>query len=189
MFFRVLYLLVIAFLLVACQSESDKKDISNTKEDNVYAKYHVKKMIQYSHDLAFIEPQNIGRIIQITSFNKEGQEVKIIRYDNNGNICFTEEIDPNLEKGKNKANELKGLGDSITVTNLNPEGNPIDRISHKYNDLKQIVSTIRRDKDGVLVDKMTFEYYPNGLIKKDIYWNVELNKPEQIINYKYEYYK
>ncbi|PLX20235.1 MAG: hypothetical protein C0599_09440 [Salinivirgaceae bacterium] len=188
MYFRVIVLFSVVIFLGACNHSSDKSTDATQQRDNVYAKNHVKKMIQYSHDLAFIEPDNIGRIIQTTTFNKEGEEIKIVRYDNNGNICFTEEINPDLEKGKNKAKEIKGRDDSITVTNLNPEGKPIEMISHTYNDLKQIISTMRRDKDGVLVEKMTFEYYPNGLIKKDVYWNVELDKPEQIINYKYEYF-
>lgn len=176
-----------AILIISCET-TVKQELQGAHSKNLYEKYHVKKMIQFTHDLAFIEPENLGRILQTTTFNKKGEVIKIIRYDKSGNICFTENIDPELEKGKNKLKK-KGYEDSLTVTNLNPAGQTIEKISHTYNEQKKIISTIRTDKDGVLVEKMTFEYYPNGLIKKDIYWNVELDKPEQIINYQYEYYK
>lgn len=189
MVFRFTLLFIFVLTLTGCNLASDKELDDIGVEENVYAKYHVEKMMQYTNDLAFIEPNNIGRLLQITTFNKKGQEIKIVRFDKSGNICFTEDINPIVEQGKNKVDELEILDDSITVTTLNPEGKPIDKISHTYNDEKQIISTIRIDKDGVLAEKMTFEYYSNGLIKKDIYWNVDLNKPEQIITYQYEYFK
>lgn len=189
MFLRFTVLISFAILLLGCQQTSDDSIFLTTKDENVYAKYHIKSMIQYSHDLAFIEPENIGRIIQITSFNRKGEVVKIIRYDKYGNVCFTENIDPNKGKGKNKLDVPDLFEDSITVTNINPQGKPIEKIFNTYNDHKQIISTIKKDQNGLMSEKITFKYYPNGLIMKDIYWNVDLDKPEQIINYKYEYFK
>lgn len=186
-----LTLLFTALLLIgACQKEADNQKNASSKhqENNLYKKYHVKKMNQYAQDLAFYEPNDRGRIIQTYSFNKQGQIIKVIRYDKSGNICFTEEIDPDTESGDNKLIVKESESDSLTIRNFGPEGELRDKVSYRYNDKGLKEAMIRKNKNGKVVEKITYKYYPNGLLKQDIYWNMDIEKPEQIINYEYEYY-
>ncbi len=181
-----LFILAIA----SCQTDSANQNIETKDADknNIYKKHDVKIMYQYAHDLAFFAPDDKGRLIQTTHFNENGEVIKIVRYDKTGKICFSEKIDPEKTKPGKSLQKTNFRDDSLTVKNYNPEGKLVDRASKTYNEQGQKTSLTRVDKNGKTIEKITYKYYPNGLIKQDIYWNPEIDKPEQIINYEYEYF-
>ncbi len=186
---RLTLILAVIILFSACQSVNENpKQQPQKKTENLYQKYHVKKMMQYAHDLAFYEPEDKGRLIQSYFFNENGEIIKVIRYDKGGNICYKEEIDPEKDAGSNKLNVKEHKNDSLTIKNYTPQGELRDKVAHKYNDKGLKKSMVRKNDNGKVVEKITYKYYPNGLLKQDIYWNMDIEKPEQIINYEYEYY-
>ena len=186
---RLTFILAAIVLFSACQpSEQDTKQTAQEKTDNLYKKYHVKKMMQYAHDLAFYEPEDKGRLIQSYFFNRDGEIIKVIRYDKSGNICYTEKIDPEKDAGSNKLIIKKHKSDSLTVKNYGPQGKLRNKVAHTYNEKGQKKSMIRKNDNGEIVEKITYDYYSNGLLKQDIYWNMEIKQPQNIINYQYEYY-
>ncbi len=185
-------LISILFTLIiqACQTDSANQNIETEKaeKNNIYQEKNVKLMYQYAHDLAFYAPEDKGRLIQTTHFNEKGEVIKIVRYDKTGKICFSEKIDPDNTKPEINRQKTNLRDDSVTVKNFNPEGKLVDRASKTYNEQGQKTSLTRVDKNGKVIEKITYKYYPNGLIKQDIYWNPDIDKPEQIINYEYEYF-
>lgn len=178
----------VSLFLFACKNSNEQKNAKIHTPENLYKKFQVSKMIQYAHDLAFVKADEIGRPIQTTYFNNEGQILKIERYDNSGNICDSKVFSSQDAQPESTVEPKQLENDSLTVKSFSPSGELINKTTHTYNNYGQKTSMLKYDNNGKLIDKITYTYYENGLIKQDVYWNTEIDKPEQIINYKYEFY-
>jgi hypothetical protein len=44
------------------------------------------------------------------------------------------------------------------------------------------------ENENILISKNTFNYDENGMIKEDVYWDIDLDKPKQKIRYEFEYF-
>ncbi|MFO7862518.1 MAG: hypothetical protein R6U85_00820, partial [Salinivirgaceae bacterium] len=78
--------------------------------------------------------------------------------------------------------------DTLTVKNFDPDKELINKVAYTYNENGNKSGMIKYNADDSVTAKATYKYYPNGLVKQDIYWNVDIDKPEQIITYRYEFY-
>lgn len=184
------YLLVVfaTLTLIACNSSKNQDNVDKYNSENPYKNLGVSKMIQYAHDLAFIKVDEIGRPIQTTYFDSEGRITKIERYDISGDICDSKKYSSDKTQTNETLENTQIKNDSLTVKIFNPQGELLNKITHTYNGQGKKTSRIKFDNHERLIEKTTYTYYENGLIKQDIYWNTDIDKPEQIINYKYEFY-
>jgi hypothetical protein len=183
-------LIVILTGLTACNTpiKTDDTETNPTSAENKYKTLEVSNITQYAQDLAFYDSTNIGRRIQTTNFDTTGRMIKITRYDKIGDICYTEHITP-TDENPDKSYKQRISSDTLTIKNFDPDDELINRVAYTYNENGNKKSMIKCNAEDSVTAKTTYKYYPNGLLKQDIYWNVDINKPEQIITYKYEFCK
>lgn len=181
------YIIVLLTILISCETDQKKASPIMQSTENLYKKLKVSRLTQYAHDLAFYKPDDLGRPIQTSYFNRVGEIIKIERYDKSGHICESRKVNSKSIQNSEKAKREQTNKDSLTIQSYNPDGELLNKTNYTYNNKGQKTGVLKFDSDGKLVEKTTYTYYENGLIKQDVYWNTEIKKPEQIINYKYEY--
>lgn len=160
---------------------------SNTKEDKEATQYKIKNCKVYSADFGLLDETNPGLLMQEFAFNEEGYVRELIRYDNDGQISGQFEI-----KGKESPFPLPESPEFKDTTILNAEygtlGDLRKKEIKKYNSHGLLIEVQLFNSQDSLKQKNTYEYNSEGFVCKDIYWDVELNTPIQIINYQYEFY-
>lgn len=166
--------------LVACSGH--KKPIP---ENNTVLK--IKSCKVYTADFGLLDEGSPGLLIQEFRFNKEGFVRELIRYDNMGNVTGNFEI-----TGTESPFPLPDKPEFMDTTIINEEYGTMGDLRKKeiksYNSNGLLTEVRLFNSQDSLKQKNTYEYNPEGYVSKDIYWDVELNTPIQVINYVYEFY-
>jgi len=168
--------LAVLILLGACHREN------NT------TKMHpkIKSCKVYSSDFEILDNKNKGQLIQEFRFNKDGHVRELIRYGMQGEIISRFDIFG--ESSPFPVTDSPQFVDTtITSTELGLMGDIRVKETKHYNQSGKITDILVYNGNDSLVQKNTYEYNPEGYIVKDIYWDVELNVPAQVMNYEYQY--
>ncbi|PKP09341.1 MAG: hypothetical protein CVU09_11730 [Bacteroidetes bacterium HGW-Bacteroidetes-4] len=180
---NLIYIILLLWLGTACQNNPQKV---NNKPHAYELTQNIKACKIYSSDFAILNPNERGSLIQEFRFSNKGYVNELIRYDMNGEILARFDI-----TGENTPFPLPGAKEYMDTVLTVIEFDKLGAIKHKeirsYNADGFLIEVNIRDADNSLINKNTYEYHPNGLIHKDIYWDTELDKPKQIIWYEYEF--
>lgn len=158
-------------LLIAC-NESKQRTIKTCKV--------------YSSDFVLLDDESPGIIIQEFQFNDAGQVSKLIRYGNDGEITSTFDINGE-ESPFPLAIHSEFTDTTISHTDYGTMGDVRKTEVMEYNEAGYLQEIRLYNSIDSLKQKNTYKYNEEGYIQKDIYWDVELDAPMQVINYEYEY--
>lgn len=176
--------MILLFLMGTACHNTPQKDTTRTYANELPG--NIKACKIYSSDFAILNPEEKGSLIQEFRFNNKGYVNELIRYDLNGEILARFDI-----TGQNTPFPLPGAKEYMDTVLTVIEFDKLGAIKHKeirsYNADGFLIEVNIRDANNSLINKNTYEYHPNGLIQKDIYWDTELDKPKQIIWYEYEF--
>jgi hypothetical protein len=175
--------LIAALLLFFIACKQNKPSQSNAQQ-NTPIKLKTCKI--YSSDFVLLDPNDKGQLMQEFRFNKLGYVNELIRYGLDGEILGTFDI-----RGQNNPfpfPEKPSYFDTVlTVLTIDS----LDIIKQKevkiYNTQGLLIETRFYNETNNLTRKNTFTYDTLGLIQQDLYWDIELNKPKQMIRYEYEF--
>lgn len=141
----------------------------------------------YSSDFEVLDTTLPGQLIQEYYFNRDGYVRELIRYGSQGEVIGRFKIDGTDSPFPQPVNPL--VTDTV-ITSKNYSKNGILRdieIKH-YNSKGLIEEICYYDTANNITKRNTFKYNNYGYIIEDIYWDIELEIPAQVIRYKYEYY-
>lgn len=177
---RNLFLLIFSiFFFIACQS--------GQKAETEKQLPVIKSCKIYSSDFAMFDPTDQGLLIQEFLFNRQGFVTDLIRFDVKGNIInhfdITGQQNPFPMPGKPEF-----VDTVLTIINYDNTGIQTHKEVKEYNQDGLLVAAHFYQGDTLLMKKNTFEYDSLNLIWKDIYWDIELNQPRQVVIYKYEFF-
>ncbi len=176
------YLIFIGFISFACYScqSTGKKRGSDSLP-------LIKSCKIYSSDFAMFDPEAQGQLIQEFVFNSQGHVTELIRYDVEGNIISRLDI-----SGEQNPLPMHGKPEYVdtvlTVIGYDSLGNQFRKEVKVYNQDGLLTEVNFYESDTVLLKKNTYEYDSLNMIWKDVYWDIELKQPQQVIIYKYEYF-
>ncbi|MGD9994066.1 MAG: hypothetical protein AB7S69_12280 [Salinivirgaceae bacterium] len=180
---NLIYIIILLVAGTACQNNPQKVE---NQPLNSELPQDIKACKIYSSDFAILNPDERGSLIQEFRFNNKGYVNELIRYDLNGEIIARFDI-----SGENTPFPLPGAKEYMDTVLTVVEFDKLGAVKHKeirsYNADGFLIEVRIRDAGNILINKNTYEYHPNGLIHKDIYWDTELDKPKQIIWYEYEF--
>lgn len=172
------YLIIAAFTFFFGCSQNGNKQIK------VHPKIKVCKV--YSSDFEFLDSKNKGLLIQEFRFNKDGHVRELIRYGIDGQI--TSRFDIFGESSPFPVTDSPEFKDTtITSVELGLMGDIRIKETKHYNIDGKLTEVMVLNGEDSLIQKNTYEYNPEGYITKDIYWDVDLNTPEQVMKYEYQY--
>ena len=176
------YYILTIILVGAC---SHQKQSDQFKEAD--AMRNIKSCKVYSSEFVLFDPNDKGILIQEFNFNKKGFVNELIRYDMNGEVIGEFDI-----YGENNPFPMPSnpeyVDTLLTVINYDSLGVIINKEVKQYNIYGWLAMVEFYDGDSTLVKKNTYKYNNFGIIKEDVYWDVELNKPKQKIRYEFEYF-
>ncbi len=141
----------------------------------------------YSSDFELLDTTKQGQLYQEFYFNRDGFVRELVRYDNQGQILGRFEI-----SGEDTPFPIPGnavyVDTVLTIATLGEGGHLRETELKRYNHLGLLTETCIYDSNDVMVRKNSYNYNQWGYIIEDIYWDIELNTPAQVIRYEYEYY-
>jgi len=176
------YIFLMVVFFAACQQKNtDDSNRNEVKELNI----QVCKI--YSSDFVLLDPNDKGLLIQEFRFNRQGYVNELIRYGIDGEILGKFDI-----YGENTPFPMPGkpeyVDTALVVVNIDSIGGIIGSEVKIYNANGLLTEVRFYEGESTLVKKNTYKYNSKGIIQEDIYWDVELNKPKQIIRYEFEYF-
>ncbi len=141
----------------------------------------------YSSDFEAMDTTQKGQLLQEFYFNLDGYVRELVRYDSQGQVIGRFEItgeDTPFPMPK----EPTYFDTVLTIATLGPNGHLRETELKRYNKSGMLTETCLYDSTDALFKKNTYNYNQWGYITEDIYWDLELNAPSQVIRYLYEYY-
>lgn len=183
----VIYIIISQFLFLRCSSPEKEttKEVFVPVETQQFR--DIKACRIYSSEFAILDSEDKGRLIQEYRFNKKGFVNELIRYGMDGEIIAQFDIygqdNPFPHAGKPVFSDTV-----LTVTSISNDGEVSKKEIKKYNEVGLLVEASLYLQDGSLIQKNTYAYDPNDRIAKDVYWDVDLNEPMQVVRYEYEFY-
>lgn len=148
----------------------------------------IKSCKMYSADFVALNPNDSGQLIQKFNFNRKGFVNELIRYGLNGEVVEKFDI-----LGNNTMFPLpekpQYMDTVLTTFEMDSLGKTSQIEVKKYNKDGLLIESSYFDGDNKLLRKNTYQYNELRLITKDIYWDVELAMPLQVIRYEYELFK
>lgn len=141
----------------------------------------------YSSEFAILDPNDAGRLIQEYRFNKRGFVNELIRYGMDGSIIAQFDIYGEENPFPSPGN-LVYVDTVLTLINLDTQGEISKKEVNKYNDKGLLNESTLYSINDEMIQKNTYEYNAENRIIKDIYWDVELNEPMQVVRYEYTFF-
>lgn len=166
-----------------CINETPKKKLSQQNDTLL-----IKNCKIYSSDFVLLNPDEKGQLIQEFCFNDSGFVTELIRYGLDGKIVGRFDISGQSTPFPLPENPI--FIDTVLIhTEVDSLGNIIHKEVKTYNKKGLLTEVKYYQEANKLVQKNTYLYDTLGLIKEDVYWDVELNKPKQKIRYEFEFLK
>jgi hypothetical protein len=172
-------IIVLQLFLFSCQ----RSKVQSDKEKPLISSCKI-----YTYDFEFSDENNPGQLMQEFRFNKQGHVNELIRYGIQGEIVSRFDISGNSNPFP-ISDKPQYIDTVLTIIDLDPSGNVRQKEVKKYNLEGLIVSSEIFIGDDSLIRRNTYNYNNLGLITEDIYWDIDLQKPRQVIRYKYEFAK
>lgn len=173
------------FFFVAFAGCNNPKESNNIVQENKST--HIKVCKVYSSDFVLLDPNDKGQLIQEFRFNKNGYVNELIRFNMEGEVIGKFDI-----FGEHTLFPMQGKPEFVdtvlTVLNLDSLEQIIGKEVKYYNNDGLLIEVKYFEDENKLVRKNTYTYDMQGMIKEDIYWDIELNKPKQKIKYEFEYF-
>lgn len=176
------YIAIFIFILfaISCKQKSASSEVVERNK--------IKSCKIYSADFVLLDPDDKGLLLQEFKFNQNGYVNELIRYDINGNVIG--KFDIYGHHTPFPMPEKPTYFDTVlTVLEIDSLG----EIQHKeiktYNKQGRLIEVSHFNGADKLQKKNTYQYNTNGFIAKDIYWDVDLLKPKQVIRYEYDYFE
>lgn len=171
-------LLLIVLVCFSCQNEPNSANSKNPVK--------IKICKVYSSDFGLLDTDSPGQLIQEFHFNKDGHVRELRRFGSDGKIINRFEIDGETSPFPlDKSNEF--IDTTVTNVEYGTMGDTRKKEVKTYNKNGLLVEVKLYNQADSLKQKNTYEYNKEGYISKDIYWDIELNIPIEVINYRYEY--
>jgi hypothetical protein len=167
----------------SCQNPVPEKE-----KDSYTSIPTIKSCKVYSADFVALNPTDSGQLIQKFNFNRKGFVNELVRYGLNGEVIEKFDI-----TGNNTLFPLPGkpqyMDTVLTTFDMDSIGKMNQKEIKKYNKDGLLIECSYFDGENKLLRKNTYQYNELRLIAKDIYWDVELGAPQQVIRYEYELFK
>lgn len=183
-------IIITTIILFGCNQNSKNTDtlIENSESSfSIEENWNIKICKMYQSDFVLIDPNEKGQLIQEFRFNKEGYVNELIRYGIDGEIISRFDI-----YGEHTPFPLPGkpefMDTVLTVFNFNTSGMVSGKEVKIYNETGLLIQVDFFEGEDSLVKRNTYNYDKNNMIKEDVYWDVELDKPKQKIRYEFEYF-
>ncbi len=177
-----IYIVLILLLIAACNLNTHKKESTKNPVD-----LKIRSCKMYSSDFVMVDPNEKGQLMQEFRFNRKGFVNELIRYGMDGEVVGRFDI-----LGENTPFPLPGKPEfrdtAITVVDLDSLENIKGIEVKSYNSAGLLVDVKYFLGADSLIRHNTYNYDQNGLIKEDIYWDTDLDKPKQKITYEFEYF-
>jgi hypothetical protein len=177
----------VIFLLLLAACTHVKQDTAENKAADDTLVWNIKSCKIYSSDFEFADPGAEGMLIQEFKFNKKGFVNELIRYDMEGNEIARFDI-----FGENNPLPIPGkplyIDTVLTVVELDSQGEMRQKEVKKYSENGWLTEVLIYDGSNGLIKRNTYKYNALGLIIEDIYWDIELDIPKQVIKYRYAYF-
>ncbi len=155
---------------------------------NKNEKWNIRTCKIYSSEFEYFEPNPPGRLIQEFRFNKHGFVNELIRYGIQGDTIAHFDI-AGAESPFPFPEDPQFIDTVLTLEAFDSLNVLIRKEIKRFNKLGLLTSDeIYGPKDS-LVSRNTYKYNKMGLIEEDVYWDVELQKPAQVVRYQYEFYE
>lgn len=177
-----IYTIFAAFLIIGCkQLQPDNTSIEESRP----LKIKVCKM--YSSDFVLLDPNDPGQLMQEFRFNRKGFVNELIRYGLDGEIIGRFDI-----FGENTPFPMPAKPEYVDTVLTIIDIDSLNIIKSKeiktYNSQGLLIEVNVFENENILISKNTFNYDQSGMIKEDVYWDVDLDKPKQKIRYEFEYF-
>lgn len=173
-------------LAVACTTTT--KETSPAVEVPITNNLQLKACRIYSSEFAILDPNDAGRLIQEYRYNKRGFVNELIRYGIDGTIIAQFDI-----YGEENPFPTPGkpiyVDTVLTTMSLGNEGIVNKKELKKYNTKGLLVEASLFSDEVDIVQKNTYEYNNENRIIKDIYWDIDLDEPMQVVRYEYEFFE
>ena len=178
----IFYITFVFLILLGCIHSNQKTDDSA----NVSG-WKIQACKMYSSDFEFLDSTDPGQLIQEFRFSRKGFVNELIRYGSNGEIIARFDI-----TGQNNPFPMPGKPEYIdtllNIVELDSLGNLSQKEVKRYNEKGFLVEDMVYNERNALVRRNSYKYNKEGMILEDIYWDIDLDVPRQIIRYKYEYF-
>ncbi len=179
----IIYLLILSLGFVSCNTP-----VPDTIKNEHQSIPLIKKCKIYSADFVALNPDEKGQLIQAFAFNRQGFVNELVRYDIEGKVVDKFDI-----KGNNTLfpipNTLQFIDTIVTTFDMDSLGILHEKEVKQYNSNGLLVELSYFDGQNKTVRRNTYQYDSLNLITEDIYWDIELNTPRQVIRYEYEFFK
>ena len=177
-----IFILFVTFLIIGCNRVQSDNSIN---EESKPLKIKVCKM--YSSDFVLLDPNDPGQLMQEFRFNRKGFVNELIRYGLDGEIIGRFDI-----LGENTPFPMPSKPEYVDTVLTIIDIDSLDIIKSKeiktYNSQGLLIEVKVFENENILISKNTFNYDENGMIKEDVYWDIDLDKPKQKIRYEFEYF-
>ncbi|MBI9067390.1 MAG: hypothetical protein JEZ09_08870 [Salinivirgaceae bacterium] len=180
---NLIYIFLLSAFIYSCSPSNTKSGQSPTIAEDL----KISACRIYTADFVMIDPNDKGLLLQEFLFNKKGFVHEFIRYDINGEITDKFDLYGELTPFPTYANP-EYIDTVLMVIEIDSIGEIMRKELKTYNSDGLLIESSFYGKFDVLQSKNTYEYNNNGMIICDIYWDVELMKPKQIVRYEYEYF-
>ena len=177
--------ILLIFGLASCTHVSKKQAEDKKLEEEL--SWNIKSCKIYSSDFEFANPGAEGMLMQEFKFNKKGFVNELIRYDMQGNEIARFDI-----LGENNPLPIPEkpiyIDTVLTVVELDSQGEMRQKEVKKYSESGWLTEVLIYDDRDSLIKRNTYKYNALGLIVEDVYWDIDLDVPKQVIKYRYEYF-
>jgi hypothetical protein len=178
----IIYILLLSLGFVSCNTP-----VPDTTKNQHQSNPPIKKCKIYSSDFVALNPDDKGQLIQVFAFNRQGFVNELVRYDIEGKVIEKFDI-----KGNNTLfpipNTLQFIDTLVTTFDMDSLGELHQKEVKQYNSNGLLVELSYFDGQNKILKRNTYQYDSLNLITKDIYWDIELNIPRQVIRYEYEFF-
>ncbi len=177
-----IYAILVLLVFTGC----DQMQSANG-DNNLPQAHNIRFCRIYSSDFVLLNPDEKGQLIQEFRFNQKGFVNELIRYGMDGEVIGKFDI-----TGENTPFPISGkpefVDTMLTVFNIDTLGVIKGKEVKTYNTNGLIIEVRFYRGENELVKKNTYKYNNQNMILEDVYWDVDLDKPKQIIRYEFEYF-
>lgn len=173
--------MVFMLLHFSCQTNTNTKP-NQDAEKIKKAGFITCKM--YSSDFSMGQLSENGRLIMEFKYNAEGYVVEMVRYNMDGSVNHRLPVQPSDSASASSQNPAYA-GQTIETATMDSAGQAIQKTVITYNLSGNITERFVVKNNTDTISHNSYKYNEAGLITEDIYWDMELKVPVQVIRYEY----
>lgn len=173
--------MVFVLFYFSCQTSTNVKP-NRDAEKIKKAGYTTCKM--YSSEFSMGQLSENGRLIMEFKYNADGYVVEMVRYNMDGSVNHRLSVEPS-DSAPVSSQNTSYAGQTIETATMDSAGQVIQKTVISYNQSGNITERFVVKNNLDTISHNSYKYNEAGLITEDIYWDMELKEPVQVIRYEY----